>query len=80
MTSIFQNYVVLMFSLLPLLFKFGIILFLPSKISNFRSIKRRHFESRSHLMDSGHHILAHGEEVLNPNDIYVREMNPNLKL
>ena len=31
-------------------------------------------------MDSGHHILAHGEEVLNPNDIYVREMNPNLKL
>ena len=31
-------------------------------------------------MDSGHHILALGEEVLNPNDIYVREMNPNLKL
>ena len=31
-------------------------------------------------MDSGHHITADGEEVLNPNDIYVREMNPNLKL
>ena len=30
-------------------------------------------------MDSGHQILAHGEEVLNPNYIYVREMNPKNK-
>ena len=30
-------------------------------------------------MDSGHQILAHGEEVLNPNYIYVREMNPKKK-